>query len=477
MGQAESAFQAEPALSEQIGPPRSLAERLRAEVNGTAPSIEVTTATFMAERFAPDVSLLAANDADGDDAAPEPLPEDIDQSRLLQPALERASRGNTAVLVALTALALVPTLALGALYWRGAIDVKPLKRMVTQATASATTSAATTTPAAATTPAATTTPAAVTPPVAVQEAAVAPMSETVLPKADIELPPIGLALPDSIAVEAGEETAFAIAIDEADTLPSRSIIAIRGLPEGATFSSGRPYGETEWTLRPDELGDLRFTLPATASGVRSLNVELVAADGRTIASASTTLRISSQPDAAAKQVAEDGPRIDELMAHGHKMIEVGYLAGARGYYRRAADAGSAEAAFALGTTYDPAFIKEIGAQGIKPDLAQARQWYERAEDLGDKDAHAKLLELDSRPAVETRPAPAAGDPEWIRISGPVNVRSAPTPQAETIKVAQQGARYQATGREGRWVQITDPKTAEVGWIYDRYVSPSDEPGR
>ena len=338
--------------------------------------------------------------------------------------------------------------------------------MVTQATASATTSAAATTPAR-----------SEAPPAAVQEAAVAPMSETVLPKADIELPPIGLALPDSISAEAGEETPFAIAIDEADTLPSRSIIAIRGLPEGATFSSGRPYGETEWTLRPDEIGDLRFTLPATASGERSLNVELVAADGRTIASASTTLRISSEPDAAAKQVAEDGPRIDELMAHGHKMIEVGYLAGARGYYRRAADAGSAEAAFALGTTYDPAFIKEIGAQGIKPDMAQARQWYERAEELGDKDAHAKLLELDSRPAVETRPAPAAGDPEWIRISGPVNVRSAPTPQAETIKVAQQGARYQATGREGRWVQITDPKTAEVGWIYDRYVAPSDAPGR
>jgi hypothetical protein len=459
--------QAEAALSEQIGPPRSLAERLRAEVNGTAPSfesIEVTTASFMAERFAPDVSLLAANDADGEEAAPEPTPEEIDQSHLLQPALERASRGNTAVLVALTALALVPTLALGALYWRGAIDVKPLKQMVTQATARATT------------PAAVTTPSAAASPVAVQQAAVAPMSETVLPKADIELPPIGLALPDSIAAEAGEETPFAIAIDEADTLPSRSIIAIRGLPEGATFSSGRPYGETEWTLRPDEIGDLRFTLPATASGERSLNVELVAADGRTIASASTTLRISSEPDAAAKQVAKDGPRIDELMAHGQKMIEVGYLAGARGYFRRAADAGSAEAAFALGTTYDPAFIKEIRAQGIKPDMAQARAWYEQAEKLGDKDAQAKLLELDSRPAVETRPAPAAGDPEWIRISGPVNVRSAPTPQAETIKVAQQGARYQATGREGRWVQITDPKTAEVGWIYDRYVAPSDAPG-
>ena len=57
MGQPESA------LSDLIMPPRSLAERLRAEVNGHA-SIEGTTASFMAERFAPDIAALAANDAD-----------------------------------------------------------------------------------------------------------------------------------------------------------------------------------------------------------------------------------------------------------------------------------------------------------------------------------------------------------------------------------------------------------------------------
>jgi len=418
--------------------------------------VEKSTASFMAERFAPDVSLLAANDAEEEDEALEPVQE-LDESRLLTPVLQRASRANSAVLVALTALALVPTLALGALYWRGAIDVQPLRQMVGQA--------------------------AVAPaPVEVQEASVASVTEkasaaaapeTVRPKGDIQLPSVAVSLPASIGAEAGRETAFAIAIDEAEALPSRSIIAIRGLPEGVSFSSGRPYGETEWTLRPDEIANLSFVLPATASGERDLNVEIVAADGRTIATASTKLEVASDPTAAAKQRTEDVPRIDELMAHGHQMIEVGYLAGARGYYRRAANAGSAEAAFALGTTYDPTFIKEIGAQGIKPDMDEARVWYERAKELGSKDAHAKLLELDGAPAVETKPAPAANEQsEWIRIAGPVNVRAAPTPQAETIKVAQQGARYQATGREGRWVQITDPNTAEVGWIYDRYAEPT-----
>jgi TPR repeat protein len=92
---------------------------------------------------------------------------------------------------------------------------------------------------------------------------------------------------------------------------------------------------------------------------------------------------------------EESGRIDELLAHGHKMVEVGYLAGARAYFRRAAEAGSADAALALGETYDQNFIDSIGARGIKPDLTQARTWYERARELGSQEAKAKLGRLEN----------------------------------------------------------------------------------
>jgi len=92
---------------------------------------------------------------------------------------------------------------------------------------------------------------------------------------------------------------------------------------------------------------------------------------------------------------EESGRIDELLAHGHKMVEVGYLAGARAYFRRAAEAGSADAALALGETYDQNFIDSIGAHGIKPDLAQAQTWYERARELGSEEANAKLGRIDA----------------------------------------------------------------------------------
>jgi uncharacterized protein YraI len=65
----------------------------------------------------------------------------------------------------------------------------------------------------------------------------------------------------------------------------------------------------------------------------------------------------------------------------------------------------------------------------------------------------------------------------VEISSPVNVRSAPTPQSETIKVAVPGKRYQATARQGSWVQVTDPATSETGWVYARYVAASEAPNQ
>jgi len=64
----------------------------------------------------------------------------------------------------------------------------------------------------------------------------------------------------------------------------------------------------------------------------------------------------------------------ELIEHGRKMVEVGYFPGARAYFQRAAEAGSGEAAFSVGATYDPWFIGAIEAQGSKLDTKPARLW-------------------------------------------------------------------------------------------------------
>ena len=197
-----------------------------------------------------------------------------------------------------------------------------------------------------------------------------------------------LTAPSTIEAEAGEESPFHITLNSADP-PRRSIITIQGLPEGTKLSDGRPYGDGEWTLKPDEASDLRLLPPKAASGHTNLRIELVGADGSPIASATTQLNVVNHQILRP----EEKELVAGLIAHGQKMIDVGYLAGARGYFKRAAEAGSADAALALGATYDPKFISDIGVKGIKGDLAEARAWYERAWELGSVSAQEKLEEL------------------------------------------------------------------------------------
>ena len=495
--------------SEPYLPPKTLAERLKAQANGLA---EIEAASFMAERFAPDLQTQAENDEEADNSPSEPVAEPV---VVVEPAPQRSSRSSGLIVAAFALVALVPVIAFAALYSRGAISVASLPAVIGEDRAEQTPAAAQPVPPAAQQP-----PQAVQQaPQVVQQAAVAapPASETILAKRDIELPPVTLSAPASIVGEAGKETAFAISLDSSENLPARSIITIRGLPEGTSFSAGRPFGETEWSLRPDEIRGLRLLLPATASGRRALSVSVVAADGRMIASSSTRLDIAPDPKAALILRPQDTARIDELIAHGRKMVDVGYFPGARAYFQRAAEAGSAEAAFSVGLSYDPSFIAEMGAQGIRPDVKQARIWYERAKALGYKDADAQLRALsEAEAALEQTPASAleqtpaatapkpaevpvvpvvttpqpvvepatpqpsetgATDQEWVEVSSPVNMRSAPTPQSETVNVAEPGKRYQATGRQGSWVQVTDPATSETGWVYARYVAAAEAPNR
>jgi TPR repeat protein len=69
------------------------------------------------------------------------------------------------------------------------------------------------------------------------------------------------------------------------------------------------------------------------------------------------------------------------------------FASARVTLRRAAEAGNAEAALALGTTYDPSALRQLGAVGIAADVAEAREWYEKAVKFGSAAAAQKLAKL------------------------------------------------------------------------------------
>jgi TPR repeat protein len=60
---------------------------------------------------------------------------------------------------------------------------------------------------------------------------------------------------------------------------------------------------------------------------------------------------------------------------------------------RCAESGDAQASLALGGTFDPLVLKNLGAVGVAADPAQARSWYQKAAELGSLDASQRLSQL------------------------------------------------------------------------------------
>jgi hypothetical protein len=87
--------------------------------------------------------------------------------------------------------------------------------------------------------------------------------------------------------------------------------------------------------------------------------------------------------------------IASLLARGKELLRDGDFSSARLILQRAADAGEADAALTLGSTYDPSIL----AQGIRREVANvdlARTWYEKAQEFGSAEASSRLKTLPYR---------------------------------------------------------------------------------
>jgi hypothetical protein len=295
------------------------------------------------------------------------IPEPLADQRLLTPFLAFLS-GIRTLVAGLILVALIPNLTLGAIFWFGVIDTTPATHPSRES------------------------------PVPVQSAIPSPV----------------LSSPPMLEATAGGDITFPITLDGTDGVSARSIIAIRGLPLGSKLSSGRPYDETEWNLKPDEIGDLHLVLPSSASGDAKLVIQLVATDGAVLADAATLLKMSTNSAAI------------------------------------------------------------IPASTTVADLAATQVSDERAQAIGEKGAEGGLANFD--PATGPMPLPVRrptktsnDDANWITLTA-VNLRERPTRSAPAIGVVEKGTKLHMIGRKRSWVQMTDPATSEEGWIYARHVA-------
>jgi hypothetical protein len=90
----------------------------------------------------------------------------------------------------------------------------------------------------------------------------------------------------------------------------------------------------------------------------------------------------------------DREEIAHLLKRGEELVAAGELGPARLVLQRAAEAGHSNAAFALAITYDPILLEGRRVIGVAPDIAMARAWYEKAQELGSTDASRRLRAID-----------------------------------------------------------------------------------
>jgi hypothetical protein len=200
-----------------------------------------------------------------------------------------------------------------------------------------------------------------------------------------------------------------------------ALVSLKGLPKEARLSTGIDVGGGQWLLPPGRLKDLTVTTPGNAAGNYQLEAQLLKDDAQTsisdavpfslnvaAAAPSKSAPAQQQPSPSAAPsgqkpdnarlalLPDDGPLPETdfltqiLIRDGNKKMREGDIAGARRLYEQAAQSGNAEAALAMGRSYDPTYFEKLTVKTGKPDPATAFEWYKRALDGGLVTAKVKI---------------------------------------------------------------------------------------
>jgi hypothetical protein len=242
--------------------------------------------------------------------------------------------------------------------------------------------------------------------------------------------PLIITVPGVFEAEAASETPLPIRVMPESAVPKQAIVLIRGLPPTVALSEGRLFQSGIWALRINDLPGLTIAAPTTPGVKSQLSISVVMLDGAVLAETKSALLITS-PHKAAKaapatpagggqittaavappvEPSQSAPRpaaktlspeqkqtVEMLMSKGEENVRGGQVNVARLFYKRAADMGWAPGAMALAGTYDASELERIGTLGgVQPDAKLAKQWYEKARDLGAAEAQNRLTTLGTR---------------------------------------------------------------------------------
>ena len=161
--------------------------------------------------------------------------------------------------------------------------------------------------------------------------------------------------------------------------PPREKVAVAS-PDKATGSPGKATNRS--LSKPDETKTSALPPPAPALSSRASPAPPAATCG--------------PPDARPTPSAEDLAQAERLVAKGESYLMRGDIAVAREYFERAVDLGLPIAALRMAETHDPRELARRGVHGVKGNLEEARRWYLRALDLEVPEAETRLRRLGSQ---------------------------------------------------------------------------------
>jgi len=302
-------------------------------------------------------------------------------------------------------------------------------------------------------------PAAVTAPTAAAAHAVPPRPA----KPHLVIAPV-------IDVEPAAASRLPVSAGRPDDIPSGAMVQVKGLPTSVMLSDGEPNAEHDWVVPVSALEELKIMVPPGISGRFNLDVALVDNSGEVVDGHAAVLRVEPpasavppeasvtlavvplvetntadvaplraaaavaapvRPEADAPprqeaaapttappqppparepipavaapsdptlraETAGTAPQAVRLVEKGDLSFAQGNIAEARQYFKRAVDLGFAIAALKLAETYDPHELARPNVFGVKPNPGEARRWYQRAVELKVRGAPERVQRLGTR---------------------------------------------------------------------------------
>jgi hypothetical protein len=200
---------------------------------------------------------------------------------------------------------------------------------------------------------------------------------------------------------ANEPLSLGVSVDSATGHES---VLLTGLALGTRLSAGVPVSEASWQLAPRDLDVVYVYAPKDFIGIMNTAVNLLSANQRLIESRAVRLEWivklnSSPPTRQTEPEAVNAPAVQPmnqdavLMERGRDLLKSGDVASARLVFNSLANAGIADAALALATTYDPRYLAQHNLIGVAGDETKAHDWYQRASELGSIEASRILARI------------------------------------------------------------------------------------